>query len=118
MTNVVLFIFSSSSGSASGCSSGSSNGSYSGSSGGGATSSSGLIAPVTGSGNTISGSSVGCLATLHEDCELDSNDAMTSHSTLSLTALPLTRDMLLATQKRRANELRPKPEAYAGLVKI
>lgn len=106
---------SSSSGSASGCSSGSSNGSYSASSGG-TTSGGGVIAGSSSGiatvGNTIS-SSGGCLATLHEDCELDAND--TAHGTPSLTALPLTRDMLLVTQKRRASELRPKPEAYAGL---
>lgn len=46
------------------------------------------------------------LATVHEDTELTE------------TPLPLTRDMLLVTQKRRATELRPKPEAYAGYVSI
>ncbi|KAG8280444.1 Axin-1 [Homalodisca vitripennis] len=45
----------------------------------------------------------GMLATVHEDSELTE------------TPLPLTRDMLLVTQKRRATELRPKPEAYAGV---
>ncbi|XP_075231655.1 protein axin isoform X2 [Lycorma delicatula] len=98
---------SSSSGSASGSSSGSSNGSCSGSSGGIAVGS-GSITTVS---NTVTSS---CLATLHEDCELGASDTV-AHSTPPLTALPLTRDMLLVTQKRRASELRPKPEAYAGL---
>ncbi|XP_054283765.1 axin-like isoform X2 [Macrosteles quadrilineatus] len=45
------------------------------------------------------------LATVHEDSELVEPPL----------PLPLTRDMLLATQKRRAVDLRPKPEAYAGV---
>lgn len=79
---------------------------YSSSSGSGSGSSSGSA----GSGGAAAGlptsSSGGMLATVHEDSELTGST--------SEAPLPLTRDMLLVTQKRRATELRPKPEAYAG----
>ncbi|XP_071444021.1 axin [Hetaerina americana] len=64
----------------------------------------------------------GPLPTLHEDSEL-----VTGGDSVQCSApggapssqldplLPLTRDMLLVTQNSRAMELRPKPEAYAGL---
>ncbi|XP_046660071.1 axin isoform X2 [Homalodisca vitripennis] len=66
----------------------------------GSSSSSGSGSGSSGREGLIGG---GMLATVHEDSELTE------------TPLPLTRDMLLVTQKRRATELRPKPEAYAGV---
>ncbi|XP_046413291.1 axin isoform X1 [Neodiprion virginianus] len=60
------------------------------------------------------------LPTLHEDSEFISS-AHTSHSAsetpgeLRAGELRLTRDVLMATQQTRAMELRPKPEAYAGI---
>lgn len=75
---------------------------------------------------------MGLLPTLHEDAELEvlphhhhhahhKHHSMTHvhHSThlenpeQGQGALPLTRDMLMATQKKRALDVRPKPEAYA-----
>ncbi|RZF40722.1 hypothetical protein LSTR_LSTR008671 [Laodelphax striatellus] len=88
--------------------------SSSGSGGGGGTSSSNTNSG--GGGSQATGG--GYLATLHEDCELESPAAASCTAAAQprgSAALPLTRDMLLATQKRRASELRPKPEAYAGL---
>ncbi|KAF4522834.1 hypothetical protein B566_EDAN008096, partial [Ephemera danica] len=64
---------------------------------------------------------MGMLPTLHEDAELEvephSHHHHRHHSQqdADLAALPLTRDMLIATQRKRAQELRPKPEAYARL---
>lgn len=75
--------------------------SSSGSSSGGSSGSSG-----TGPGRVDVGNT-GPLPTLHEDAELVT--AVGDHA-----SLPLTKDTLIATQKRRAQELRPKPEAYAG----
>ncbi|KAK6624205.1 hypothetical protein RUM44_011064 [Polyplax serrata] len=53
----------------------------------------------------ISGGPCTFLPTLLEDSELEINS----------DSLPLTRDTLVATQVRRAFELRPKPEAFAGI---
>uniref|UniRef100_A0A146KVZ0 Axin-1 n=3 Tax=Lygus hesperus TaxID=30085 RepID=A0A146KVZ0_LYGHE len=49
------------------------------------------------------------LATLHEDEELDITSAPPP------AFAPLTKDMLMYTQKRRASDAVPKPEAFAGL---
>ncbi|XP_021931929.1 axin isoform X2 [Zootermopsis nevadensis] len=84
------------------------------------------------SGSTSSGSSSGSssgggrdlpgggppLPTLHEDTEFVTEMGSVGGSKPPATGhdvLPLTKDMLMATQKRRALELRPKPEAYAGM---
>lgn len=77
---------------------------FSSSSGSGSGSSSG--GSGCGRGDAIPTTTSGMLATVHEDTELT--------STGPEQPLPLTRDMLMVTQKRRAAELRPKPEAYAG----
>ncbi|XP_063229869.1 axin isoform X2 [Bacillus rossius redtenbacheri] len=60
----------------------------------------------SGSGRDASaaGPGPGPLPTLHEDAELVTAPPL----------LPLTRDTLIATQKRRASGLTPKPEAYVG----
>nr|CAD7441682.1 unnamed protein product [Timema bartmani] len=79
-------------------------GSSSGTSSEGTTSSGG-----SSSGGRGAGPPGGVLPTLHEDAELVTT-AATGDS-----ALPLTRDMLMVTQKRRALELRPRQEAYAGV---
>ncbi|XP_067006128.1 axin isoform X2 [Anabrus simplex] len=72
-------------------------------------------------GMEVSGGGPGILPTLHEDVELVTSGSGAGSGTggtpgtgHSSEPLPLTRDMLMATQKRRALELRPKPEAYAG----
>lgn len=64
----------------------------------------------------------GCpLPTLHEDAELSTNPLSASSTSMpppSLHGGPplrLTKDMLMATERRRATELKPKPEAYAGM---
>lgn len=82
------------------------NGSSS-SSGSGSGSSSGSGGSGCAAAGLPTSSSGGMLATVHEDSELTGST--------SEAPLPLTRDMLLVTQKRRATELRPKPEAYAGV---
>jgi hypothetical protein len=84
----------------------------------GSTSSSGSSGSSSGGGRDLSGGGPP-LPTLHEDAEFVTE--MGSVGCRKLPAigqdvLPLTRDMLMATQKRRAFELRPKPEAYAGYV--
>nr|CAD7576156.1 unnamed protein product [Timema californicum] len=79
-------------------------GSSSGTSSEGTTSSGG-----SSSGGRGTGPPGGVLPTLHEDAELVTTAAAGD------SALPLTRDMLMVTQKRRALELRPKQEAYAGM---
>ncbi|XP_052122889.1 axin isoform X2 [Frankliniella occidentalis] len=61
----------------------------------------------------------GCpLPTLHEDAELSTNplsaSSMPPPSLHGGPPLRLTKDMLMATERRRATELKPKPEAYAG----
>ncbi|KAK7868462.1 hypothetical protein R5R35_011211 [Gryllus longicercus] len=73
-------------------------------------------------GREHSGMGLGsALPTLHEDAELvtscSGGGSMGGTPVTGQThdPLPLTRDMLMATQKRRAFELRPKPEAYAGM---
>ncbi|XP_034935348.1 axin isoform X2 [Chelonus insularis] len=54
------------------------------------------------------------LPTLHEDTEFHS--IRTTHSACgSPSELRLTRDVLMATQQTRAMDLRPKPEAFAGI---
>ncbi|KAE8747590.1 Axin [Frankliniella occidentalis] len=62
----------------------------------------------------------GCpLPTLHEDAELSTNplsaSSMPPPSLHGGPPLRLTKDMLMATERRRATELKPKPEAYAGM---
>nr|CAD7432775.1 unnamed protein product [Timema monikensis] len=79
-------------------------GSSSGTSSEGTTSSGG-----SSSGGRGAGPPGGVLPTLHEDAELVTTAAAGD------SALPLTKDMLMVTQKRRALELRPKQEAYAGV---
>ncbi|XP_012273577.1 axin [Orussus abietinus] len=59
------------------------------------------------------------LPTVHEDSEFVSS-VHSSHSASETPGelrgeLRLTRDVLIATQQTRAMELRPKPEAYAGI---
>ncbi|KAJ9597773.1 hypothetical protein L9F63_011381 [Diploptera punctata] len=78
----------------------------------GSTSSSGSSGSSSGGGRDISGAGPP-LPTLHEDTELVTVEG-SKMPIAGSDALPLTRDMLIATQKRRAFEVRPKPEAYAG----
>jgi axin 1 len=81
------------------------------------------------SSSSSSGSSSGCgrdlscggppLPTLYEDIELVTETGSSGCGKLPAIGndvLPLTKDMLIATQKRRASELRPKPEAYVRYV--
>ncbi|XP_069697428.1 axin isoform X2 [Periplaneta americana] len=82
----------------------------------GSISSSGSSGSSSGGGRDLSGSGPP-LPTLHEDSELvtgTSSAGGSKQQTAGHDVLPLTRDMLIATQKLRALELRPKPEAYAG----
>lgn len=84
----------------------------------GSTSSGGSSGSSSGGGRDLSS---GCppLPTLHEDTELVTEMGSVGGSkvpAIGHDVLPLTKDMLIATQKRRALELRPKPEAYAGFV--
>jgi axin 1 len=84
----------------------------------GSTSSSGSSGSSSGGGRDLSGGRPP-LPTLHEDKELVTEMGSSWCGRLPAVGhdvLPLTRDMLIATQKRRAFELRPKPEAYAGYV--
>ncbi|KAK0087338.1 hypothetical protein PV325_001223 [Microctonus aethiopoides] len=54
------------------------------------------------------------LPTLHEDTEF--HTVHTSHSACETPGeLRLTKDILMATQQTRAMDLRPKPEAFAGM---
>lgn len=94
----------------------------------------------SGSGSSSSSSSIsaremallsqssGLLPTLHEESELITNNSVPVHSssTGSISAghhtpvvepMRLTKDILLATQKRRL-DVRPKPEAYAGMYAV
>lgn len=71
------------------------------------------------------GLSAGCpLPTLHEDAELSMSASLPPSMAASMAPslggppLRLTKDMLLATERRRATELKPKPEAYAGYVEF
>ncbi|PSN42646.1 hypothetical protein C0J52_08695 [Blattella germanica] len=84
----------------------------------GSTSSTGSSGSSSGGGRDLSGSGPP-LPTLHEDAELVMGVmGYPEAGRMPLAgndALPLTRDMLMATQKRRAFEVRPKPEAYAGV---
>lgn len=85
----------------------------------------GESASSSGSSNPP-GLAAGCpLPTLHEDAELSMSaslpslpPSMSASMAPSLAGPPLrlTKDMLLATERRRATELKPKPEAYAGYV--
>ena len=84
----------------------------------GSTSSSGSSGSSSGGGRDLSGGGPP-LPTLHEDAEFVTemgNAGCRKLPAIGQDVLPLTRDMLMATQKRRAFELRPKPEAYAGYV--
>lgn len=59
------------------------------------------------------------LPTLYEDIEFVTemgNSGCSKLPAIGNDVLPLTRDMLIATQKKRASELRPKPEAYVRYV--
>ncbi|CAG5093620.1 axin isoform X1 [Cotesia glomerata] len=59
------------------------------------------------------------LPTLHEDTEYHSIQQHISRSACDTPSeLRLTKDVLMATQKTRALDVRPKPEAYAGLFGI
>lgn len=83
----------------------------------GSTSSSGSSGSSSGGGRDLSGGGPP-LPTLHEDAEFVTELGSAGCRKLPAVGqdvLPLTRDMLMATQKRRAFELRPKPEAYAGM---
>lgn len=73
------------------------------------------------------GLGAGCpLPTLHEDAELSFSATLPPSLPASLSTsmapphhgaapLRLTKDMLMATERRRAVEVKPKPEAYAGI---
>lgn len=74
------------------------------------------------SSRDVPGLSTGCpLPTLHEDAELSMSASLPPSMSTSMgpthggPPLRLTKDMLLATERRRATELKPKPEAYAGM---
>ncbi|KAF4529210.1 hypothetical protein B566_EDAN011456 [Ephemera danica] len=62
---------------------------------------------------------IGMLPTLHEDAELDVQSRKHHRHHIQQqqdpAALPLTQDMLIATQRKRAQELRTKPESYTML---
>ncbi|KAK3928469.1 Axin-1 [Frankliniella fusca] len=88
----------------------------------------GESASSSGSGSSSSrdppGLGGGCpLPTLHEDAELSMANPMSATMSSSMpppalhgtAPLRLTKDMLMATERRRATELKPKPEAYAGM---
>jgi axin 1 len=89
----------------------------------------GDLSLVTTSSSSSSGSSSGCgrdlshggppLPTLYEDIEFVTemgSSGCGKPPAVCNDVLPLTKDMLIATQKRRASELRPKPEAYVRYV--
>jgi len=84
----------------------------------GSTSSSSSSGSSSGGGRDLSGGGPP-LPTLHEDTEFVTEMGSVGGSKLPPVGhdiLPLTKDTLMATQKRRAFEVRPKPEAYAGYV--
>ncbi|XP_023727418.1 axin isoform X2 [Cryptotermes secundus] len=87
-----------------------------------------LVSTSSSSSSSSSGSSSGGgrdlshggppLPTLYEDIEFVAemgNSGCSKLPVIGHDVLPLTRDMLIATQKKRASELRPKPEAYVRM---
>ena len=81
----------------------------------GSTSSSGSSGSSSGGGRDLSGGGPP-LPTLHEDTELVTTEG-SKMPVAGSDALRLTRHSLIATQKSRAFEVRPKPEAFAGYVR-